>query len=135
DALVAEEQSHIDTVLAWGERLVGAVPEGSRFVWRLPPDIARSWDEIAGSALLTPYRVLSIAVENEETAFAYYAYIAAGAVDEALRTQAELLAAEELGHATLLRRERRKAYHRERAAAGARSRRAAGSLAELEAAA
>lgn len=70
--------------------------------------------EDGDSALLTPYRALAIAVRNEARAFAFYSYVAATAPDESARKIAEELAKEELSHADLLRRERRKAYRAER---------------------
>jgi rubrerythrin len=70
-----------------------------------------TFDAEAGSAQdLTPYRALAISVRNEERAFVFYSYIAAHAPTEVIRKLAEGLAKDELAHATLLRRERRKAY-------------------------
>lgn len=66
------------------------------------------------SRTLTPYRALAIAVRNEDRAFAFYSYVAAGAPNEAVRKLAEDLAKDELEHAHLLRRERRKAFRTER---------------------
>lgn len=66
------------------------------------------------SALLTPYRALSLAVRAEERAFASYADISAHAATPALRALAEDLAREELEHAAILRRARRAAFHAER---------------------
>jgi rubrerythrin len=82
-------------------------------------------DEEGSSSLLTPYRALAIAVRNEERAFAFYSYVAAASPDDRMRKTAEDLARDELTHAWLLRRERRKAY---RAEAPERQRRAAGVL-------
>ena len=70
--LEAEERRHSATVDAWAAALGQAVPESS-FDWRLPPEVAQSWEEAAASALLTPYRALAIAVDNEQRAFAFYA--------------------------------------------------------------
>ena len=61
---------------------------------------------------VTAYRVLAIAVRNEQRAFAFFAYVAAHAPDQELRQLAEDLAHERLGHAATLRRERRKAWRR-----------------------
>jgi hypothetical protein len=55
-----------------------------------------------------------MAVRNEERAFALWTYIAAQAEAPAIREAAERMAKEELGHAAMLRRERRRAYHAER---------------------
>src|SRR5690606_191293 len=84
------------------------------FTWRLPAELAASWEEIAGSALLTPYRAFALAVCNEQRAFAFYSYLAAHATDDPVRKEAEKLAAEELQHAATVRRWRRLAWHRER---------------------
>jgi rubrerythrin len=53
-------------------------------------------------------------VHNEEIAFRFYTHVAADSDNEAVRKYAEILAREELGHAALLRAERRRAYHAER---------------------
>lgn len=108
-----EEQNHVATVSEWAASLNEAVPPSESFEWRLPPEIAGSWEAIVGSALLTPYRALAIAVRNEEQAFALYAYLAAEAADPAVAAEAEKLASQELEHAALLRRWRRAAYRKE----------------------
>lgn len=113
-ALVAEEQDHVQAVDGWASSLGRPAPNAPAFVWRLPPEIAASWDELTERTRLTPYQALSLAVVNEQRAFAFYSYIAASAEDEPVRQHAESLAREELRHAALLRRERRKAFHRER---------------------
>lgn len=61
---------------------------------------------------VTAYRVLSIAVRDEMRAFAFYASVAAHAPNRELRQLAEALAHEQLGHAAMLRRERREAWRR-----------------------
>ena len=113
-ALVVEEQDHVQAVDGWAHSLGRPSPDAPPFLWLLPPEIAASWDELTERTRLTPYQALSLAVVNEQRAFAFYSYIAAGAPDESVRTHAEALAREELRHAALLRRERRKAFHRER---------------------
>jgi rubrerythrin len=115
-AMEEEERDHLDGIERWSRALTGMPPHEEAQPWELPPEIARSWDEAAGSARLTPYRALSIAVLNEERGFAFYTYLAANAEDEAVRETATRLAAEELSHAALLRRERRRAWRRERGA-------------------
>jgi rubrerythrin len=80
----------------------------------LPPPAAGEDEAVWQSALLTPYRALSLAVRAEERAFASYADIAAHAATPDLRAQAEDLAREELEHAAILRRARRAAFHSER---------------------
>ncbi|MBP2315927.1 ferritin-like domain-containing protein [Azospirillum soli] len=113
-ALVAEEQDHVTAVDGWAHDLGVPAPDAPAFAWRLPPEIAASWDELTERTRLTPYQALSLAVVNEQRAFAFYSYIAAHAEAEPVRANAEALAREELRHAALLRRERRKAFHRER---------------------
>ncbi len=110
-----EERGHLGAVERWTQALNEPLPDAARFRWRLPPELSASWDEIAGSARLTPYRAFAVAVENEQRAFALYSYLAAAAEDPAVAAQAERLALEELRHAALMRRWRREAYHRERA--------------------
>ncbi len=119
-AMLEEERDHLDAIERWSRAATGLPPAEAPASWQLPPEIARSWDEVAESALLTPYRALSIAVLNEERGFAFYSYLAARAEDAAVRQAAERLAGEELNHAALLRRERRRAYRREQGSKGAR---------------
>ncbi len=113
-AMHQEELHHVEAVDRWASSLDEPVELPARFAWLLPAEFAESWDEIAGSALLTPYRAFAIAVCNEERAFSFYSYLAAHATDDRVRTEAEMLAAEELLHAAALRRWRRLAWHRER---------------------
>jgi rubrerythrin len=112
--MLEEEQRHVVAV----ERWAGALGEGAAgvppFEWHLPSDLSGSWDKVSGSSLLTPYRAFALAVENEERAFAFYAYLAAHAQDARIRAESEKLGAEELRHAALMRRWRRRAYHAER---------------------
>jgi rubrerythrin len=103
------EEGHAGLLLA---RTPGGAPNPAQEAAEraaLPDDGA--WQ----SALLTPYRALSLAVREEERAFAFYAGVAAHATAPGLRALAEDLARAELDHAALLRRARRAAYHRERA--------------------
>lgn len=109
--MLAEEQKHVGRVADWAAGLDQPLPPAAPFVWRLPADLAESWDEVAGSALLTPYRALAVAVTNEERAFAYYTFIAAHAGEPTIATAAEEMAQEELQHAMHLRKLRRRAYH------------------------
>lgn len=115
--MLEEERRHADEVARWAAGLGEAVAEPGRFDWQLPAELSDSWDEISGSALLTPYRAFAIAVDNEKRAFALYSYLAARATDSRVRAQAERLGIEELGHAAVMRRWRREAWHRERRAA------------------
>lgn len=115
-ALAEEERDHADGVAAWARSLDQPPPDPQAFTWALPREIAESWDDLTDRTRVTPYQAVAVAVFNEMRAFAFYSYIAAAAADERLRRDAEKLAAEELGHAALLRRERRRAFHAERRA-------------------
>lgn len=115
ERLAAEERGHADQVEGWARAETGTAPDPARLRWQ-PPE---TFDEeaaraIASSRLASAYRVLSMAVRNEERAFALWTYIAAQAEDPAVQAAAERMAAEELRHAALLRRERRRAFHAER---------------------
>ncbi|MEA1648220.1 ferritin family protein [Nitrospirillum sp. BR 11164] len=112
--LADEEGHHVAAVLRSANGLLGHAPVAAPVQWHLPPDIARSWNEVEASVRLSPYKALSIAVLNEERAFAFYAYVAAHAATPAVAQQAEVLAREELRHSAQLRRARRHAYHQER---------------------
>lgn len=108
-----EEQKHVDAVVHWAGKLGEPTPAPAAHAWQLPDDLSTSWTDIAGSALLTPYRAFALAVENEQRAFMFYTYLAARADDPRVMAEAEKLAVEELQHAALLRRFRRRAWHRE----------------------
>lgn len=112
-AMRDEEQAHVVAVERWARGLAEPVPDAADFMCRLPSELADSWDDVTGSARLSPYRAFAIAVRNEEKAFALYSYLAAHASEPAVAVQAERLAVEELHHASLMRRWRRKAWHRE----------------------
>lgn len=116
-ALAEEEQDHAHAIASLAARLGRPAPAGAAFTWRLPPEIAASWDDLTDRTRVTPYRALAVAVLNEQRGFAWFSYVSANTTDPELRRQAEALAAEELTHAALLRRERRAAFRRERAAA------------------
>ncbi|MGF1627965.1 MAG: ferritin family protein [Kiloniellaceae bacterium] len=107
------EKHHVNAVARRAASLQQAVPPSPEFIWRLPPELGDSWDEVQHSSLLTPYRALAIAVTNEERAFAFYSYVAAQATDRQVAELAESLALDELTHASELRVRRRMAYHRE----------------------
>jgi rubrerythrin len=113
-AMRDEELHHLDAVERWAERLGEPVPESERFLWLLPAELASSWEEVAGSARLSPYAAFAIAAINERRAFALYSYLAAHAQDATVARQAETLALEELRHAALMRQWRRRAARHER---------------------
>src|SRR5690606_12726414 len=73
-------------------------------------------DEGAGLVapdMLSAYRAFSMAVRNEERAFVFWTYVAAHAKSDEIRSAAERMAREELGHVAKLRAERRRAFHLE----------------------
>ena len=109
--LAEQQRRPIGELSAWAGD-VTTVP--TRRPRELPTDIARSWDELASSALTTPYRALAVAVAAAERAFAHYSYIAARADEPGVRRAAERLAGEKLNQAALLRHQRREAWRRER---------------------
>jgi rubrerythrin len=115
ERLAVEERGHADKVEGWAGSVIGAAPDPAWIRWQ-PPE---TFDEeearaMATSSLASAYRALSMAVRNEERAFALWTYIAAQAEDSAIQAAAERMAGEELHHAALLRRERRRAFHAER---------------------
>lgn len=107
--LAALERDHESGIGRWAERQGLKHPVAATFAWRMPETFD---DEDAYS--LTPYRALSIAVRNEERAFAFYTYLSAMAPDDTVRARAEALAREELNHVGQLRMLRRRAFHMER---------------------
>lgn len=117
ERLVAEETMHLGNVEHWSRRLTGKEPDLSAL--RAAPD-ATFDDEGAGTVapeLLSAYRAFSMAVRNEERAFAFWTYVAAQSTSKELQKAAEQMAREELDHVARLRRERRLAFHQARAAA------------------
>lgn len=103
------ESKHAHQVEVRSHELIGALPDPARVQWEVPENFD---EEAAGSATLTPYAALAIAVRNEERAFAFYCH-AAAAAPPAMAAIAEDLARDELEHAALLRRARREAWRRE----------------------
>jgi len=117
ERLVAEETMHLGNVEHWSRCLTGKEPDLSAL--RGAPD-ATFDDEGAGTVapeLLSAYRAFSMAVRNEERAFAFWTYVAAQSTSKELQKAAEQMAREELDHVARLRRERRLAFHQARAAA------------------
>jgi rubrerythrin len=114
--LVAEEAHHAEAIERWSREVTGSAPDPKWLRWRpaesLDEEEARS---IASSQLASAYRALSMAVRNEERAFLLWTYIAAQAEDVTIREAAETIAKEELRHAAIFRRERRRAFHAARA--------------------
>lgn len=136
DHLAEQERGHRDQVTQWSRQWTGMVPKPSDVQWELRDTFDdEAAGELAGSRLATPYRALSMAVRNEERAFAFWTYVAAQAEDAAIHQAAEAMAREELEHVALLRRERRGAYHAFRASVGKATPRLLSARAALAAAA
>lgn len=114
ERLAAEERHHEQYVQAWSQQRSGKMPDTAALRWAPPEtfDVAAGV-ELASSRLGTTYRILAVAVKNEDRAFALWSYIAAHAETNDLRTAAEAMARTELQHAWQLRRARRAAYHAE----------------------
>ena len=92
----------------------GKAPDPALVRWDAPETFdTETAAEIRTSRLMTPYRALSMAVRNEERAFAFWSYVAGFAEDPEIKKAAEAMAREELGHVAILRKERRRAYHSE----------------------
>ncbi len=115
ERMVIEEQEHERLLLEWmAQEGIDENPETDPIIWR-DPNISTTYnDEARDPYQSSPYRALAFAVHNEEIAFRFYTHVAAESENEAVRKYAEVLAREELGHAALLRAERRLAYHAER---------------------
>src|SRR5512139_3028884 len=115
EELAAAERQHVDSVTRWSQSRRGKAPDPSLIRWEAPETLdTEASAEIKDSRLMTPYRALSMAVRNEERAFAFWSYVAAFTEDPEIRKAAETMAREELGHVSTLRKQRRLAYHRER---------------------
>jgi rubrerythrin len=110
DFLARIEDRHAHEIDARARAVIGKTVDSTKVRWELPENFD---EEEARSHLLTPYSALAIAVRNEERAFAFFSYLAANADDDRLRRLAEESARDELEHAALLRRERRKAWRDE----------------------
>lgn len=110
-SLMEQEIQHIEEVQSWAKQHQLDLPNQDGFSWKLPPEFSDSWDEVAHSTLLTPYKALAIAVKNEERTFAFYAYISAHAQSREVADAAEKMAHEELEHAMELRKHRRREFH------------------------
>ncbi len=108
--LAGVEDKHAAQIGDRSLALLGHRPGSAPVRWELPEKFE---EEEGRSYLLTPYRALAIAVRNEDRAFAFYSYLAAHADVPQIRQAAEDLAKDELDHAALLRRERRKAWREE----------------------
>jgi rubrerythrin len=121
--LAAAEREHVDSVARWSQSRLGKAPDPALVRWEAPETFdSETAAEIKTSRLMTPYRALSMAVRNEERAFAFWSYVAGFAKDPEIGKAAEAMAREELGHVSTLRKERRRAYHKEHEEAERRAR-------------
>ncbi len=123
EQLARDEREHEREIEAWAEQETstkGPAPVGVS--WQSPAtfDMEIAGD-LASSRLASAYKILSMAVQNEERAFEFWTYVAAQAPSEAIRNIAERMAKGELGHVALMRRARRQAYHAQRIVAGSAS--------------
>ncbi|MBT4427349.1 MAG: ferritin family protein [Rhodospirillaceae bacterium] len=110
DELGAEERRHEAHILAWGVTPAD-LSKQAEMKWRSPEAPSQEDSDAAGGVhLMTPHRALSLAVHNEERAFAFFSNIAALADTAEVRERAESLAKEELAHVVRLRVERRRAW-------------------------
>ena len=114
ERMVIEEQEHERLLLEWMvHEGIEENPDIGPVSWR-DPNISTTYDDEARDPYQSsPYRALAFAVHNEEIAFRFYTHVAANSENKMVRKYAEILAREELGHAALLRAERRRAYHAE----------------------
>jgi len=132
DRLSADERHHLESVHDWSRRMNGKEVDPAMIRW----DASETFDDegaaTAHPRLLSTYRALSMAVRNEERAFAFWSYVAAHAKTDDVRQAAETMAHEELGHVSTLRRERRSAFHADRRLAGGGKRDEPVDLAALE---
>ena len=133
ERLSADEQGHLDSVVYWSKREKGKAPDPAQIRWKIPETFDDEGAATTDPRLLSAYRTFSMAVRNEERAFAFWAYVSAHAESQDVRRAAETMAHEELGHVATLRRARRQAFHSERSGtAGGRSRAEAQDTGHLE---
>ena len=114
ERLAADERGHLDNVFEWSRRTKGREPDPAWIRWEMSETFDDEGVATAHPRLLGVYRSLSMAVRNEERAFAFWSYVSAHAEVTEVRQAAETMAHEELGHVSILRRERRNAFHAER---------------------
>lgn len=115
ERMIDEEKEHERQLSEWAE-LAGLEirADVGPIRWE-DPGVATIYDaEAVDPDQSIPYKALAFAVHNEERAFRYYSYVAANSKDPEVRAYAEVLAREELGHAALLRAQRRLAWHAQR---------------------
>ena len=117
ERMSGEEQQHEHLLEEWAQlEGIALRTDIGPVVWEDPQQPTDYDNQAVDPEYSTPYRALAFAVHNEERAFRFYIYVAATAADPAVREYAETLAREELGHASLLRAMRRRAWRDEREA-------------------
>jgi len=109
EELAETERGHIRQVDQWADQ--ENTPADATPPWAIPDTFDATPDQMAGTSLLTPYQALASAVRHEQRSFAFWTYVAAHAEAAEVKDAAEQMALEELEHVSLLRRERRKAFH------------------------
>ena len=109
DDLAETERGHIRQIGEWADH--GASRADAKLPWPIPDTFDGTPQEMARTKLLTPYQALASAVRHEQRSFAFWTYVAAHADAVEVKDAAERMALEELEHVSLLRRERRKAFH------------------------
>lgn len=114
DRLAAAERGHVAQVAAWAEHRHEPLSLDDQLPWPIPDTFDMPPQEVASSKLTTPYRALASAVRHEQRSFAFWTYVSAHADQLDVKEAAERMALEELEHVSLLRAERRKAFHAER---------------------
>lgn len=110
-----EEKLHAQKLIDWATQTGNEIlPDIGNADWA-QAGAEKIYDgEARDPAQCTPYKALAYAVHNEERAFDFYTHVAAISNDPAVCKFAEILAHEELGHAALLRTQRRREWHKER---------------------
>lgn len=114
ERMVIEEVEHERLLNEWmSQEGIVENPNIDPISWSDPHVSTTYNDEAHDPFFSSPYKACAFAVHNEEIAFRFYTHVAANSENETVRQYAEILAKEELGHAALLRAERRHAYHAE----------------------
>jgi rubrerythrin len=122
DRLAETERSHVAEISAWAEHRYDASTLDHPLLWPIPDTFDMPPEEAASSRLMTPYKALASAVRHEQRSFAFWTYVSARAENPDVKAAAERMALEELEHVSLLRGERRRAFHAERQEASATDR-------------
>ncbi len=108
ERLVAVEQEQEQEVIDQVKKLGLTVPPAAT----APPEdkTGEAEERAAHDLVLTPWRALNLAVQNERSAFEFFTSIAANCETDEVRQQAESFASLKLEHLALLRLERKRAY-------------------------